>query len=91
MDGLHHLCAQHLLTAPNQILEKVDGDVVVGRQVDADVGCKEVVDFALAAVLSCELLRRDVRCRWLATVHWLHGLVVAIHLTVFRCCAKNNY
>jgi hypothetical protein len=61
VDCLHHFCAQHLLPPPYQVLEEVDSDVVVGRQIDADVSGEEVVDLAFATVLCGELLRRDLR------------------------------
>ena len=83
VDGLHHLCTQHLLPTPNQILKEVDGNVIVGWKVDADVSGEEVIDLALASIFGRELLRCDLRCGWLANVHRLHWLVVAIHLTVF--------
>ena len=57
MDGFHHFCGKHCLISIHQVLEEVNRDVVVGREVHADVGREEVVDLALAAVLGRELLR----------------------------------
>ena len=57
MDGFHHFCGKHRLISIHQVLEEVNRDVVVGREVHADVGRKEVIDLALAAVLGRELLR----------------------------------
>ena len=49
-------CPEHLLLPHHQLFQEIDGDVVVWRQVDADVGCEEVVDLPLAPVLGAELL-----------------------------------
>jgi len=57
MDGPDPFGAYHLLLAGHDVFQEVNGDVVVGRQVDPDVGGEEVIDLALAAVLGCELLR----------------------------------
>ena len=57
MDGPDPFGAYHLLLAGHDIFQKVNGDVVVRRKVDSDIGGKEVVDLALAVVLCLELLR----------------------------------
>ena len=79
VDGLHHLCTQHLLPTPNQILKEVDGNVIVGWKVDADVSGEEVINLPFAAVLGCELFGRDLG--HLRLGHWdlLHVLVAALH------------
>ena len=57
MNGPDPFGAYHLLLAGHDIFQKVNGDVVVRRKVDSDIGGKEVVDLALAVVLCLELLR----------------------------------
>ena len=59
VDRPDHGGAEHLLLASHEVLQEVDGDIVVRRQVDANIGGEEVVDLALAPVLRCELLRGD--------------------------------
>ena len=83
IDGLHHLGAEHGLLAVHELLEKVDGDIVVWRQVDADVGGEEVVHLALAAVLGRELLGRDLRLLRLKDAAQLHWRISAVHLLQF--------
>ena len=51
--------AQHLLLASHEVLQEVDGDVVIRRQVDANIRSQEVVYLALAPILGSELLRGD--------------------------------
>ena len=41
---------QHLLFATHKLLQEVDCDVVIWRQVNAYISGKKVVDFALATV-----------------------------------------
>ena len=57
MDGPDPFGAYHLLLAGHDIFQKVNGDVVVRRQVDSDIGGEEIIDLALAVVLCLELLR----------------------------------
>ena len=57
MDGPDPFGAYHLLLAGHDIFQEVNGDVVVRRQVDSDIGGEEVIDLALAVVLGLELLR----------------------------------
>ena len=56
MNSSNHGRPEHLLLAHHELLEEVDGNVVVRRQEDADVARKEVVDIALATILRSELL-----------------------------------
>ena len=56
MNGPDPLRVEHLLAAAHHILQEIDGDVVVRREVDAGVGGEEVVYLPLAAVLGRELL-----------------------------------
>ena len=44
----------------HDVLQEVDGDLLVGGQVEAHVDREQVVDFALALVLGSELFRRNL-------------------------------
>ena len=57
VDGFHHLCIDHGLLAAHEVLQEVDGNVVIWGQVHAHVRGEKVIDLALAAVLGRELLR----------------------------------
>ena len=79
MNSSDHCRPEHLLLSHHELLEKINSDVVVRRQEDADVACKEVVDFALATILRRKLFWRNLG--QLSTIVWnlLHILVVAFH------------
>ena len=65
---------EHLLLAHHNLFQKVNGDVVIWWQIDADISGEEVVDFALRLVLGGELLGRDLghlRLDLLNLVCWL--------------------
>ena len=49
-----------LLPTRDQVLQEVDRHLVIRRQVDAGVNCQEVIAFALALILSRELLGGDL-------------------------------
>ena len=48
--------AQHLPLTTHQLLEEVNGRVVIGREKDTYLTCKKVIDLSLTAVLGTELL-----------------------------------
>ena len=48
--------AQHLPLTTHQLLEEVNGRVVIGREKDTYLTCKEVVDLPLTSVLGTKLL-----------------------------------
>ena len=80
VDGADHGRAEHLLPLVHNIFEEVDCDVVVRRQVDAHVCRQEVIDLALATVLSIELLGRDSnQLLWLSWRDLLHLLIAVLH------------
>ena len=54
MDGLYHLCAQHLLLPPYQVFEEVDRQVVAVAEIGFDVDSEEDVDLSLRAELGRE-------------------------------------
>jgi hypothetical protein len=83
VDGFNHLGVYHGLLAAHQLLQEVDGDVVVRGQIHAHVRGEEVVDLALAAVLGRELLGGDLPLRRWARIDWLHRLISAVHLSFF--------
>ena len=56
MNGADHGGPQHPLLTHHELLEEVDGDVVVRREEDADVTSEKIVDLAFASVLRRELL-----------------------------------
>ena len=56
-----------LLGAPGQILEEVDGDVLVPREVGQAIQGQEEIDLALAPVLGGELSRAH-----------LHGCILVL-------------
>ena len=80
MDGFHHFCRKHRLFSIHQVLEEVNRDVVVGREVHADISREEVIDLALAAVLGRELLRGYLSILLSLSIDRLHWLVIAVHL-----------
>ena len=55
MNSSDHGGLEHHLLSHHEFLEEVDSYVVVRRKEDAYVAYKEVVDFALAAVLRSKL------------------------------------
>jgi hypothetical protein len=71
---------EQLLLAGHELLEEVNRDVVVRREVDPHVGRQEVVDFSLGSILRCELLGGHADPLWLL-VSWRlwHVIVVADH------------
>ena len=73
--GLQHLAPPH-----QQVLQVVDGHVVVGWQEDAHVGRQEVVDLPLAAVLRRKLLRGDVLLGRSAHLDFDHVLIQIFHI-----------
>ena len=86
-----HCGSQHPFPAHHQVLQEVDGDVVVGRQEDANVAGQEVVYFPLAAVLRCELLRGDVGLGWSAHLHLDLVLIDAVHIKLFGNLAIESF
>ena len=60
MNGPDPLRVEHLLAAGHHVLQEIDGDVVIRREVDAGVGGEEVEDLPLRAVLRLELLGGDL-------------------------------
>ena len=50
MNGLDHFRAQHLLLAEEQVLDEINGYIVVRRQVYSNIRGKEVVNLSLAPV-----------------------------------------
>ena len=74
-----HGRSQHPLLPHHELLEEVDGDIVIRGQVDSDIRCEEIVYFALAAVLRRKLFRRDMGRRISLITNLVHILVVLIH------------
>ena len=72
--GQHSFCPVH------KLLQEIDRDVVVRRQVYSDISCQEVVNLALAAVFSTEFLRGHADELLLAAGDLLHLLVIVLHL-----------
>ena len=60
MDRANHGRSKHLLLTHHELLQKVDCDVVIRREIDSYVCGEEVVDLALATILGCELFRGDL-------------------------------
>ena len=54
--GADHGSPQHPLLTHHELLEEVDGDVVVWREEDSNVAGEKIVDLAFASVLRRELL-----------------------------------
>ena len=50
MDCSDHGGSEHGLFALHQLFQEVDRDVIVRRQIDADVAGQEVVDFTLRSI-----------------------------------------
>ena len=68
-----------LLGAPGQILEEVDGDVLVPREVGQAIQGQEEVDLALAPVLGGEFSRAHLHRR-IRVLAWL--LDDLVHLVI---------
>ena len=79
MNGSDHCRPKHLLLTHHELLEEVYGDVVVRREEDANVASEEVVDLALASVLGCELLGRDLGHLALIILDLMHMLITLFH------------
>ena len=79
MNGSDHCRSKHLLLAHHELLKEIYGDVVVRREEDADVAREEVVDLALASVLGCELLGRDLSHLALIILDLMHMLITLFH------------
>ena len=84
MNGSYHISPQLLLLPHHELLEKVDGDIVVRRKKDAVVAREEVVYFALVIVLRSELFWGDERRLVPKVANLLHILIILLHL-------KNNF
>ena len=56
MNGADHGGPQHPLLTHHELLEEVDGDVVVWREEDSNVEGEKIVDLDFASVLRRELL-----------------------------------
>ena len=80
MDGFDHFCGKHRLFSIHQVLEEVYRDVVVGWEIYAYVSREEVIDLALAAVLSRELLRGYLSILLSLSIDRLHRRVTTVHL-----------
>ena len=80
MNGPDSFGADHLLLAGHDILQEVDRHVVIWREVDADVGREEIVDFSLALVLGRELLLRYLSAWVLCRAGRMHWLIDTVHL-----------
>ena len=52
MDGPDPFGAYHLLLAGHDIFQKVNGDVVVRRKVDSDIGGKEVIEVSIKTIIN---------------------------------------
>ena len=48
--------AQHLPLSIHQLLEEVNGRVVIGREKDTHLTCKEVVDLPLPPIIKNKIL-----------------------------------
>ena len=73
---------EHSLTflpSLEQVLEEVDGDVVVWREEDSDITGEKVVDLALASVLRRELLGRYMSNLGVWVCDLVHVLIVLFH------------
>ena len=79
MNGSDHCRPKHLLLTHHEFLKEVDGDVVVRREEDANVAGEEVIDLALAPVLGCELLGRDLSHLALIILDLMHMLITLFH------------
>ena len=80
MDGPDPFGAYHLLLAGHDVFQGVNGDVVVRRQVDSDIGGEKVINLALAVILGLELLRRDLRRLILSLNSRTHLLIRTVHI-----------
>ena len=79
VNGADHGGPQHPLFTHHELLKEVDGDVVVGREEDADVASEKIVDLAFASVLRLELLGRDMSNLGRLICDLVHVLVVLLH------------
>ena len=50
MNGFDKLGAHHLLLAEHDVFDKINRDIIVGRQVDVAVCGEKVVDFSFAPI-----------------------------------------
>ena len=73
------LCvSQHLSLTTHQLLEEVNGGVIIRWKKDTYLTCEEVIDLPLAAVLSTELLRIHPNSSRLVIFDALVSLVVIV-------------
>ena len=90
MNGADHGGPQHPLLTHHELLEEVDGDIVVGREEDAVVKSEKVVDLVLASALRLELLEKhESLC--LLVCNLVHVLIVLLHQRVYCSDCKLIY
>ena len=70
---------QHPLLPHHELLEEVDGDIVVRGQVDTDICSEKVIYLTLAAVLRRELFGRDMPGLATSVTDLVHVLVITLH------------
>ena len=80
MNGSDHRGSQHLLLSVHELLQEVDGYVVVGRKEDSDISGEEVVDLSLRLVLGRELFGGDPGRSILVLWNLIHIEILVFHL-----------
>ena len=73
-----------LLPARDQVLQEVDRDLVVRRQVDTGANGQEVIAFTLTLILSSEFLGRDLLLLRLVQLDLLIRVVFHGNLYIFN-------
>ena len=80
MDCSYSVSRNLLFCAIHQLSQKIDSDIVVRWEKDADVCCEKVVDLALAAILGCKLFGGNLTHLRLTPWNLEKRLIVRFHL-----------